>query len=1408
MFNKKRIFVFVVFILFMFIFITFAGGTPQNQAVATRLVTFIDGYDNSEISQQKVIVGEDAEVPDAPKHDAMAFAGWYLEEDRTIEVTDFTNIITDLTVVAEYGDDINRNGILDEDEEYYTVRFVDGLTNTVIKTQTVLNGMNATAPQAPKHDGYTFVGWSRGYTNVEEDITVNAVYQANTNVEVNSYNVTFIDGDTKEIITIVEVQEGLSATLPEAPKHDKRVFDHWEGNYTQIAKDETVIAIYADDINDNNKPDYLEDKYSVIYEKGLEEVTGEVPKDENEYLENTNYTVLDNETMKLEKAVFIGWSETNPEKKIETLEELENLVLVRPEAELKIGSSDVTYYAVWANDENGNNKPDYRDEHYTVEFTVDKEYTNLVTGTMKFENILEGLNFYDEVTVPEIIENNEDKIAFDKWEPVLPEENAKVTANMTFKAVFAKDENNNEIPDSRDKHYTVEFTVDKEYTNLVTGTMKFENILEGLNFYDEVTVPEIIENNEDKIAFDKWEPVLPEENAKVTANMTFKAVFAKDENNNEIPDSRDEHYTVEFTVDKEYANLVTGTMKFENILEGLNFYDEVTVPEIIENNEDNIAFDKWEPVLPEENAKVTANMTFKAVFAKDENNNEIPDSRDKHYTVEFTVDKEYANLVTGTMKFENILEGLNFYDEVTVPEIIENNEDNIAFDKWEPVLPEENAKVTANMTFKAVFATDENNNEIPDSRDKHYTVEFTVDKEYTNLVTGTMKFENILEGLNFYDEVTVPEIIENNEDKIAFDKWEPVLPEENAKVTANMTFKAVFAKDENNNEIPDSRDEHYTVEFTVDKEYANLVTGTMKFENILEGLNFYDEVTVPEIIENNEDKIAFDKWEPVLPEEDAKVTANMTFKAVFAKDENNNEIPDSRDEHYTVEFTVDKEYANLVTGTMKFENILEGLNFYDEVTVPEIIENNEDNIAFDKWEPVLPEEDAKVTANMTFKAVFAKDENNNEIPDSRDEHYTVEFTVDNEYKNLVTGTMKFENILEGLNFYDEVKIPEIIENNEDKIAFDKWEPVLPEEDAKVTANMTFKAVFAKDENNNEIPDHRDTYLTVTFLDDDGSTISSSKVLFGLSVTVPNNPEKESTAQYNYSFIGWYKGEVQITDFTNIQEDLTVTAKYSETVRKYKVIFKDYYGTSIKEVTVDYGTSVEAPNVATEIKLSGQNSIVEFTGWSTDEYLFVQRELVVKAEYNMLKSSTTTLYKLPSYLIRQEDGGADDREFSSLAEITIKDDAEGNLGKIMSNTKEGEYKLAVGKDDVLKYLTEESRTIVENNNADIYVLKYNPKDGWHLDCQINNEDIAVYRNGNNGLKVISNSHNITKVERYEKKYVFLQGTKWVKQEEHNAINQSAGIYIISDFSVNIEGNNSMYRIYYDNNKYVDYYWNEQ
>ena len=79
----------------------------------------------------------------------------------------------DLTVVAEYAADRNRNGIDDEKDQYFTVRFVDTYNNSTLSTQRVLVGTNATAPRIPRHNGMTFVGWSRGYTNVRANITVN-----------------------------------------------------------------------------------------------------------------------------------------------------------------------------------------------------------------------------------------------------------------------------------------------------------------------------------------------------------------------------------------------------------------------------------------------------------------------------------------------------------------------------------------------------------------------------------------------------------------------------------------------------------------------------------------------------------------------------------------------------------------------------------------------------------------------------------------------------------------------------------------------------------------------------------------------------------------------------------------------------------------------------------------------------------------------------------------------------------------------------------------------------------------------------------------------------------------------------------------------------------------------------------
>ena len=272
MFNKKRIIIFVVFILLMFFMMTFAGEPVQNAAISTRDVVFTDGYNGKDIASFEVEVGEDVTPPVAPKHENFVFTGWYEYTNRNNKVTSFTSILNDLHVIALYGNDLNNNGILDDDEEHFLVTFVNSMNKEVLKEEEVLIGMDATAPIPPTIDNYNFVGWDRTYTNVKSDITVNTIYSriARTNTDpvdnTNYFTVTFVDGDTNKKISSVRVREGLSAGTPTPPKHEGRVFDKWEGTYTNVRSNQTVTAIYTDDKNHNGEKDYLEDHYTIKFE--------------------------------------------------------------------------------------------------------------------------------------------------------------------------------------------------------------------------------------------------------------------------------------------------------------------------------------------------------------------------------------------------------------------------------------------------------------------------------------------------------------------------------------------------------------------------------------------------------------------------------------------------------------------------------------------------------------------------------------------------------------------------------------------------------------------------------------------------------------------------------------------------------------------------------------------------------------------------------------------------------------------------------------------------------------------------------------------------------------------------------------------------------------------------------------
>ncbi|MGN0766389.1 MAG: DUF2436 domain-containing protein [Christensenellales bacterium] len=126
----------------------------------------------------------------------------------------------------------------EEPVEEYTVTFVDGLTGETIDTQTVVAGEDAVAPEAPVHEGYSFVEWDTDFTNVQSDLTVTAVYA------INEYTVTFVDGLTGETIDTQTVEHGADAVEPAVPEHVGYHFVGWDVDFTNVTSDLTVTALY------------------------------------------------------------------------------------------------------------------------------------------------------------------------------------------------------------------------------------------------------------------------------------------------------------------------------------------------------------------------------------------------------------------------------------------------------------------------------------------------------------------------------------------------------------------------------------------------------------------------------------------------------------------------------------------------------------------------------------------------------------------------------------------------------------------------------------------------------------------------------------------------------------------------------------------------------------------------------------------------------------------------------------------------------------------------------------------------------------------------------------------------------------------------------------------------------------
>ena len=130
----------------------------------------------------------------------------------------------------------------------------------------------------------------------------------------------------------------------------------------------------------------------------------------------------------------------------------------------------------------------------------------------------------------------------------------------------------------------------------------------------------------------------------------------------------------------------------------------------------------------------------------------------------------------------------------------------------------------------------------------------------------------------------------------------------------------------------------------------------------------------------------------------------------------------------------------------------------------------------------------------------------------------------------------------------------------------------------VTGEATYKATFTATVNK----------YTITFANEDGSTIESKEWEYGTTPVAPADPTKEATAQYTYTFSGWDKTIAPVTG------EATYKATFTATVNKYTITFANEDGTVIVTADYEYGATPVAP--ADPTKEATAQYTYTFSGW--------------------------------------------------------------------------------------------------------------------------------------------------------------------------------------------------------------------
>ncbi|MEH6939797.1 InlB B-repeat-containing protein [Bacillus sp. JJ664] len=149
----------------------------------------------------------------------------------------FSNNYLGYQYVPVYYDGLRSDFSITVKREYVvTFKSNDG---TVLKTEKVLEGDTATAPEAQVREGQTFIGWDRDFSSIKSNVTITAKY------DINKYTVSYFDGDGNPLAQEVTYY-GANISNQEAPVKEGYTFIGWFTDKNYQSKFEVYTPIKQD----------------------------------------------------------------------------------------------------------------------------------------------------------------------------------------------------------------------------------------------------------------------------------------------------------------------------------------------------------------------------------------------------------------------------------------------------------------------------------------------------------------------------------------------------------------------------------------------------------------------------------------------------------------------------------------------------------------------------------------------------------------------------------------------------------------------------------------------------------------------------------------------------------------------------------------------------------------------------------------------------------------------------------------------------------------------------------------------------------------------------------------------------------------------------------------------------------